>query len=454
MKIDMKKLRGLNYDDFWASTSLYNVLMGSKRSKKTLTTALKLVTLILQHPKNNCLVIRRIFADHKKSTFPSLVWAIKQLFTDPHTNIDYSRTYWDISSEKSKDLYIIYKPTKQQFLFNSLDGNQRINSLSAFSGSLNICWVEEAYEIESQESFETLTASVTQGDALYKRFFLTFNPFLETSWLKSYFFDKTPEQKKEQGIFTKVTTFRDNEFLGEDDLKTFENLRINNPKLFEIIGNSNWGAAEGTIFTNFEVQKFKSQDLDIIVRNSHKPTVFMLPHEKALLIYKRAPRFYNRYGMDYGYANDPAVLMKVTEDRLTKTLYVHPPIFYKTQMENSELASRIREAGLARATIFTDRSEPKTNAELYTLGIRDLRKQTYKSIEEGIRRMQNFKIIIQDNPLSAPTIKEFTNYRHFYDTKTDQLTSKIAPSSDHIIDAIRYSLCGMLWADLNGFLYT
>lgn len=449
LRPSFKKIRGLNYDDFWQSTALYNVLMGSKRSKKSLTTALKVISLILQNPKNNVLALRRVFIDHRKSTFPSLVWAIAQICTDPTTGIDYSRMYWEISSEKSKDLYIIYKKTRQAVLFHSLDNNQRINSLSAFKGSLNICWIEEAFEIESKEAFETLTSSVTQGDASYKRFYLTFNPFLETSWLKSYFFDKTPQEKKEQSIFTKITTYKDNEFLGEDDLHTFENIKKNNPRLYKIIGLANWGAAEGAVFTNFHVATFKTEDLDNLVKQSASSARFMLPQTKKELLFNGTPRFLHHYGMDYGFSNHPSTLIKVTEDRKYKTLYVHAPYFYRTHMSNEEIANTIISLGLEKAIIYTDRSEPKTNAYLQTRGILNLRKQNYKSIEEGIRRMLNYKIIIQKHSLSKPVIEEFTNYRYLYDNKRDEITAKVdGRSADHAIDAVRYSLCDVLRADV------
>jgi len=427
--------------------------MGSKRSKKSLTTALKLISLILQHPKNNILAIRRYFVDHKKSTFPSLCWAISKIFTDPHTNQDHSHTYFSISSPKSKDLYIIYKPTGQQIIFHSLDDNQRVNSLSAFKGNLNISWIEEAYEIESIEAFDTLTSSITQADSPYKRFYLTFNPFLETSWLKTRFFDLSQEEKTSQSIFTKITTFRDNEFLGKDDLLTFQNLQINNPKLFEIIGNANWGAAEGVIFPNFIVRAFSSHNMDILVQKSSLPYRHMSAYERENLIYRQNPRFVDHYGLDYGFSNHPATFVRVTEDRRSKILYCHCPYFYETNLSNIQLSDKIRETGKSKCRIFSDRSEPKTNSELYTLGIKNIKKQTYKTIEEGIKRMLNYKIVIQNTPHSKPAIQEFTNYRYYYDPRLDQLTRKIAPSADHYIDAVRYSLCDVLRMDLTGFLY-
>ena len=56
LRPSFKKIRGLNYDDFWQSTALYNVLMGSKRSKKSLTTALKVISLILHSCKGRGIV--------------------------------------------------------------------------------------------------------------------------------------------------------------------------------------------------------------------------------------------------------------------------------------------------------------------------------------------------------------------------------------------------------------
>lgn len=432
---------------------MYNVLMGSKRSKKSLTTALKLVVTLMSEPSTNILAVRRFFVDHKKSTFPSLVWAAEQI-----VGKDNMRHFFDISTVKAKDLYFIYKPTGQQVIFHSVDENSRVNSLGVMTGNLNVMWLEEAYEMESLTAFETLTTSITQGSAPFKRFYLTFNPFSAQSWLKARFFDISEEQKEEQSIFTKITTYRDNEFLGKDDIKVFENLKHNNPKLFDVVGNANWGLSEGQIFTNYSSSPVSHSMCDLLTRRSQyalsRSTFYAYypAHNHEKYLYKGKPRFVNHYGMDWGFTS-PTTLMRTVEDRKTKTLYIPPPVINERNLTVQDIADRIYENGLQDTVIYTDRSEPRTMTELYDKGIRRLSKQYYKNIDEGIRRMQNYHIIIDNSPLSKETMEEFDNLRLKIDRNTDTLLSKIDPACvDHKIDAIRYSLLGIEESDLVSFL--
>lgn len=47
-----------------------------------------------------------------------------------------------------------------------------------------------------------------------------------------------------------------NEFLGEDDLALFEDMKRTNPRRYEIEGLGNWGIAEGLIYNNWQELDF------------------------------------------------------------------------------------------------------------------------------------------------------------------------------------------------------
>lgn len=58
-------------------------------------------------------------------------------------------------------------------------------------GCLCWCWIEEAYEITSEDDFNMLDESIRgiTPENLFKQITITFNPWNEHHWLKKRFFD-------------------------------------------------------------------------------------------------------------------------------------------------------------------------------------------------------------------------------------------------------------------------
>ena len=52
-----------------------------------------------------------------------------------------------------------------------------------------------------------------------------------------------------------------NEWLGEDDIKLFEDMKINNPRRYNIEGLGEWGISEGLIYDNWCVEDFNEADI-------------------------------------------------------------------------------------------------------------------------------------------------------------------------------------------------
>jgi len=67
----------------------------------------------------------------------------------------------------------------------------------------------------------------------FKQIIFTFNPWSDKIWLKKRFFD-TPNTKDKLAL---TTTYRCNEWLGEDDLQVFEDMKKNYPRRFRIEGD-------------------------------------------------------------------------------------------------------------------------------------------------------------------------------------------------------------------------
>lgn len=57
-------------------------------------------------------------------------------------------------------------------------------------------------------------------------------------------------------ILALTTNYQCNEFLGEDDIKIFEEMKRTNPRRYSIEGMGDWGIAEGLIYSNWEEADF------------------------------------------------------------------------------------------------------------------------------------------------------------------------------------------------------
>lgn len=227
---------GGGYADFWRTRCRYRVVKGSRASKKSKTTALWYIYHLLKHPEANLIVVRRTYRTLERSAYSELKWAIKRLGVSEHFEF------------KSSPLEIIVKATSQRIFFAGLDDPLKLTSLTVCAGVLCWMWIEEAYEVDSEEAFDTLDESI-RGEmpkGLFKQITLTFNPWSEKHWLKKRFFDKSRED-----TFTMTANYKLNEWLDKDDLHVFEEMRLRDPERYRVCGLGEWGVYGGQFFSEF-----------------------------------------------------------------------------------------------------------------------------------------------------------------------------------------------------------
>jgi len=99
IKIYLPAIIGKSYKRFWNFKGRYRVVKGSRRSKKSKTTALWFIYNMMKYPDANTLVVRKTFRTLKDSCFTELKWAIHRLQVD---------NLWDVPESK---LEMTYKPT-------------------------------------------------------------------------------------------------------------------------------------------------------------------------------------------------------------------------------------------------------------------------------------------------------------------------------------------------------
>lgn len=248
-KISLQETIGKGYADFWNFKGRYRVCKGSRASKKSKTTALNMITRMMQYPLANLLVVRQVYSTIKDSCFTELKWAIKRLGVE---------AFWYI---KESPLEMTYIPTGQKIYFRGMDNELKTTSMTVEVGFL--CWalIEEAYEID-EKTFDRIDESIRGEvpDGYFKQITLIFNPWSALSWLKRRFFD-VPKPN----VLAKTTNYMCNEFLDDADLQVFEDMKVNDPTRYKVAGLGEWGIADGQFFDVWNeqihvVQPFKIPD--------------------------------------------------------------------------------------------------------------------------------------------------------------------------------------------------
>lgn len=404
-QIKIKDVIGKNYDIFWNDKHFYRVVKGSRGSKKSKTIAINMIYRIMKYPESNLLVIRRVFNTLRNSCRADLIWAINRLKVNH---------LWRVPKGEHT---LTYLPTGQQILFAGLDDPLKLTSITVAQGYLNFVWIEEAFQIEKQEMFETLEESIRGilPPHLFHQITLSFNPWSEDHWLRKRFYNDTYDREYTDDLIYAITTdYTMNEFLDEVTLKRLEEMKIKRPNRFRVAGLGEWGIAEGLVYNNWEVLEFDPVKL---LRSD-----FSL--EAA-------------FGLDFGFTNDPSAFIAVIVDLRNKRLFIFDE-FYKKRLLNNEIAEEIKIRGYSKDEITADCAEAKSIEEIRSYGISRI-KQSSKgkgSVNQGIQYIQQFDIYV--HPKCTNTIMEFKNY--VWEEKNGITLNKAADNYNHLMDALRYAL--------------
>lgn len=285
------------YAPLFTDKRKYIVYKGSRGSGKSEAVARKVIYDIVTLPYVNWLVVRRFANTNRQSTFT--------LLQKVATKMQVGHLFKFNSSLPE----ITYKPTGQKILFRGADKPLSITSISVEVGNLSRLWVEEAYQLELEESFQTIDESmrgIIDNPNGFYQIVITFNPWSERHWLKSRFFDTSSEN-----VLALTTTYKDNPFLDNEYIDSLMEMVERNPRRARVAVFGDWGIAEGLVFDNFVIEDF---DLD-----------------KAL---KEAT--YVVRGLDFGYSHDPTAFSEAAVNMKTKDIYVFTEM-YQVGMKTQQI---------------------------------------------------------------------------------------------------------------------
>ena len=426
-RISLQEIVGKGYATFWNFKGDEIIIQGSKSSKKSKTAALRWMKLLKQYPRACLLATRDTEKTIRDSVFADLKWAAKKI-----------KTYdeWDFIRNP---LEATNRITEQKILFRGLDDWQKIASITIDDPNLVLCWVwfEEAFEIEKKDTYDKVRMSIRgkMPEGYFNQSLATLNPWSDQHFIVKKITSKlTPdekilEKKGKQELITEeeqefvyngqnvkekvsqllmITNYKLNEFLDVKDYARFEQKKKEDYEDYKTSGLGMPGISKGLIFRNWRIEDTEK----------YKKTFELI-----------------RRGLDFGYSSDPSAFLQFNVNLKTKQIVVFDE-FGATELTNEMLANELKKRIEPYALIKADAAEPKSIAELNSLGINAIPAQKGPdSVLHGIKWLKGFDIIV--DPKCKGLIEELGLYRWKVD-KLDNPLNIPEDKNNHYIDALRY----------------
>ena len=314
---------------------------------------------------------------------------------------------------------ILNKKTGSKIIFRGIktsSGDQTAN-LKSLQG-ITTWVVDEAEELTSEDTFDKIDLSVRQLGK-HNRVILILNPATKEHWIYKRFFEDKGIQESVNTTKDNVTyihtTYKDNiENLSESYLNQIENIKQRRPQKYKTQIMGGWlDKAEGVIFTNWQIGKFKKVGVSV-------------------------------FGQDYGF-NDPNTLVETNIDTTRKIIYLKE-CFYLNGLTTTEIA-RLNMKHATDNLIIGDAAEKRLIYELKQKGSNIVSSiKGAGSITYGISLLQDYDLIVDEQSINL--IKELNNYS-WLEKKSNTPIDKY----NHLIDAIRYAVSYQLQNPNRGKYY-
>ncbi len=232
--------------------------------------------------------------------------------------------------------------------------------------------------------------------------FIDFNP-TNSFW---YYEDV---KGKRSDVDELTLTYKDNEALSLEIVASIEQ-RKNREGWWKVYGLGQLGEIEGQIYKDWAI-------------------IDSIPHEARL----------ERYGLDFGYTNDPTAIVGIYR---YNGGFILKEVAFTKGLLNKQIADLL--ANQPQSIVVADSAEPKSIDEIASYGITIVPAHKGKdSVRNGIQLVQAQRVSVTKH--STNIIKEYRNYLW----ATDRLGVLISPNEpesgfDHSLDAVRYALTSMI----------
>ncbi|MEY9493735.1 PBSX family phage terminase large subunit [Bradyrhizobium elkanii] len=299
------------------------------------------------------------------------------------------------------DRSIVHNRTGTDFLFMGLERN--IESIRSLEGA-DIVWIEEARTINAK-SMEVLLPTVRKAGS---ELIWTWNPELPDDPVDAYF---RGEQGPPPRSIVTFVDYTDNPFFyGTELANEMEVLKAGNFARYKHVWLGEYDTKhESKVFPNARIGR-------IVVPEDCPP----------------------RYGMDFGFGNDPSFVVKVYINEYRKQIYIAAEAHGRVAMDDLPMLVRsVIESD--RDQIRCDSSQPGTIEFLKRRGLNvEAAQKGPGSVKSGINFLQSYDIVI--DPSCEQMREEARLYSWMTDRRTQQILSVPVDANNHGWDATRYAL--------------
>lgn len=254
-------------------------------------------------------------------------------------------------------------------------------------------FVNEANNIP-QETFDQLEVRTKEV------IFLDWNPTNE-------FWFYTDVLNKRDDIDHIIITYKDNEVLSKEIIDSIEK-RKERKDWWQVYGLGQLGMIEGSIYHDWQI-------------------IDEIPHEARL----------ERYGLDFGYTNDPSVIVAIY---YYQGGYIWDEICFRKGMSNKEISDTL--LNQRSALVIADSAEPKSIDEIKAHGLNiTAAEKGPDSVRNGIQLVQDQKISVTKRSINI--IKEYRNYLWETD-RQGKILNIPEHQFSHSMDAGRYAMSSII----------
>lgn len=240
-----------------------------------------------------------------------------------------------------------------------------------------------------------------------RQIFIDYNPSMEEHWI----YDVVIPRK--DCTFIKSTYLDNIRFLPKEMVNEIENLKSVDENYWRIYGLGEIGQIKGLVLTNWE-------------------PVGEFPEGCKWV----------SYGMDFGFTNDPTVIVKV--GMFGGDIFVDE-LLYNRVMTNSDIITAMKGLNIGKGEEIAADHQPQSIYEIKLAGFAI--KPAYKggeSVLTGIDLLKRFKIKVTKR--SVNLIKELKNYK-WQEDGNGNVVNKPIDRFNHGIDALRYACMGRLMVE-------
>jgi phage terminase large subunit len=368
---------GVNFNFLKDSKNYLSILQGGSRSGKTYAVLQYLVALCVRY-QNAGLRISLVRATTPAVKSTVLVDLIEILQSE---NL-FDENNWN-KTEKSIDVL------GNTFFYFGVDSEQKVRGRRQ-----NICFANELNELtwEKYVQLELRTSHKFIGD---------WNPSDPDSWIVTKL-----EKFKAEICDKQISTYKDNPFLTDHQIRNIENLQKTDPEFWNVFGLGQLGQGRrGLIYPNVKESEEEFE-----------------------------PQF---FGVDFGFSNDPSA---VVAGRIKDGVLYLKEIFYQVGFITSDLAKEIKSV-CGSKPVFCDNARPDSIEELRRFGLNAQKGPKFRPKAAGIDRMKAFEIRV--DPGSKNLNFELKTYAWIIDNN-GKPTNEPRPINDHLLDAAIYGALGFL----------